>query len=66
MCVCVCVQGVISNILEENVVQPLLVSTSAVQLAAETVRSILKIDDLVCVCVCVNTCVYESGRYQFL
>ena len=28
-------------------VQPLLVSTSAIDLAAETVRSILKIDDIV-------------------
>lgn len=42
-----CVQGAITNILEENVVQPLLVSMSAVHLAAETVRSILKIDDIV-------------------
>ena len=41
-------QGAITNILEENVVQPLLVSTSAIHLAAETVRSILKIDDIVC------------------
>ena len=40
-------QGAITNILEENVVQPLLVSTSAVHLSAETVRSILKIDDIV-------------------
>ncbi|KAK2183974.1 hypothetical protein NP493_288g01032 [Ridgeia piscesae] len=40
-------KGAITNILEENVVQPLLVSTSALQLAAETVRSILKIDDIV-------------------
>lgn len=40
-------QGTITNILEENVLQPLLVSTSAIQLAAETVRSILKIDDIV-------------------
>jgi len=40
-------KGAITNILEENVVQPLLVSTSAVSLAAETVRSILKIDDIV-------------------
>lgn len=40
-------KGAITNILEENVVQPLLVSTSAVHLAAETVRSILKIDDIV-------------------
>merc|ERR1712062_686142 len=40
-------KGCITNILEENVVQPLLVSTSAVTLASETVRSILKIDDIV-------------------
>ncbi|CAB4055448.1 CCT4 [Lepeophtheirus salmonis] len=40
-------KGTITNILEENVVQPLLVSTSAISLAAETVRSILKIDDIV-------------------
>lgn len=40
-------QGGISNILEEMVVQPLLVSVSALTLATETVRSILKIDDVV-------------------
>ncbi|KAF6211305.1 hypothetical protein GE061_014422 [Apolygus lucorum] len=40
-------KGVITNILEENVVQPLLVSTSAITLATETVRSILKIDDII-------------------
>lgn len=40
-------KGAITNILEENVLQPLLVSTSAVHLAAETVRSIMKIDDIV-------------------
>lgn len=40
-------KGAVTNILEENVVQPLLVSISAVTLAAETVRSILKIDDIV-------------------
>jgi len=40
-------KGAITNILEENVVQPLLVSTSAIHLASETVRSILKIDDIV-------------------
>ncbi|KXJ25757.1 T-complex protein 1 subunit delta isoform X2 [Exaiptasia diaphana] len=40
-------KGTITNILEESVLQPLLVSTSAIQLAAETVRSILKIDDIV-------------------
>lgn len=37
-------KGTISNILEENVIQPLLVSTSAIQLAAETVKMIMKID----------------------
>jgi T-complex protein 1 subunit delta len=40
-------KGCITNILEENVVQPLLVSTSAIQLAAETVKMIMKIDDIV-------------------
>jgi T-complex protein 1 subunit delta len=40
-------KGAITNILEENVVQPLLVSTSCIHLASETVRSILKIDDIV-------------------
>lgn len=40
-------KGAITDILEENVVQPLLVSTSALSFATETVRSILKIDDIV-------------------
>lgn len=40
-------KGAITDILEENVVQPLLVSISAVTLASETVRSILKIDDII-------------------
>ena len=40
-------KGTISNILEENVLQPLLVSTSALELASETVRMIMKIDDIV-------------------
>lgn len=40
-------KGAITNMLEENVVQPLLVSVSAITLASETVRSILKIDDIV-------------------
>ncbi|XP_075059976.1 T-complex protein 1 subunit delta [Mixophyes fleayi] len=40
-------KGGISNILEELVVQPLLVSISCLTLATETVRSILKIDDVV-------------------
>lgn len=45
-----CFQGAITNILEENVVQPLLVSTSAIHLATETVKSIMKIDDIVSIC----------------
>lgn len=40
-------KGIISDILAENVVQPLLVSTSALNLATETVCMLLKIDDLV-------------------
>jgi len=40
-------KGQITNILEENVVQPMLVSTSALSLATECVRMILKIDDIV-------------------
>ncbi|KAJ1658418.1 T-complex protein 1 subunit delta [Dispira simplex] len=40
-------KGIISDILEENVIQPLLVSTSAIELATETVKMILKIDDIV-------------------
>lgn len=40
-------KGTISDILAENVVQPLLVSTASITLATETVRSILKIDDIV-------------------
>jgi len=40
-------KSVITDILEENVVQPLLVSISAITLASETVRSILKIDDII-------------------
>eukprot|EP00894_Picocystis_sp_ML_P005097 jgi/Pico_ML_1/55614/g1279.t1 len=40
-------RGCITNIYEENVVQPLLVSTSAISLASECVRMILKIDDVV-------------------
>ncbi|KAJ3379791.1 T-complex protein 1 subunit delta [Entophlyctis sp. JEL0112] len=48
-CGYVLLQGTITNILEENVVQPLLVSTSAIELAAETVKMIMKIDDIVAV-----------------
>mmetsp|Transcript_38155 Transcript_38155/g.73180 ORF Transcript_38155/g.73180 Transcript_38155/m.73180 type:complete len:544 (+) Transcript_38155:102-1733(+) len=40
-------KGTVTNILDENVVQPLLVSTSAITLATECVRMILKIDDIV-------------------
>lgn len=39
--------GSISNMVEEKVVQPLLVSTSSISMATETVRMILKIDDIV-------------------
>ncbi|KAJ9216162.1 hypothetical protein DTO166G4_2094 [Paecilomyces variotii] len=38
--------GVKDNITEERVLQPLLVSTSAIELAAETVKMILRIDDI--------------------
>jgi T-complex protein 1 subunit delta len=37
----------ITDMFEENVLQPLLVSTSAISLATETVRMIMKIDDVV-------------------
>lgn len=40
-------KGSVSDMTEENVLQPLLVSASAVSLAAETVSMILKIDDIV-------------------
>lgn len=40
-------KGAITDILAENVVQPLLVSISSITLATETIRSILKIDDIV-------------------
>lgn len=40
-------KGSITNMLEENVVQPLLVTTSAISLASECTRMILKIDDLI-------------------
>jgi len=40
-------KGKISNILDEQVVQPLLVSVSCLKMATETVRMILKIDDVV-------------------
>jgi len=39
--------GCVSNMMDENVVQPLLVSVSALKLSTETVMMILKIDDIV-------------------
>lgn len=39
--------GGVADMYEENIVQPLLVSSSALQLATETVCMILKIDDIV-------------------
>lgn len=39
--------GVITDMFAENVVQPLLVSMSAMRLSTETCRLILKIDDFV-------------------
>lgn len=39
--------GTVTDILAENVIQPLQVSISAINLASETVRSLLKIDDIV-------------------
>lgn len=44
-------RGCIADMAEERVLQPLLVTTSALTLATETVRSILKIDDIVSVLV---------------
>eukprot|EP00808_Paulinella_micropora_P020834 g18491.t1 len=40
-------KGKVTDILEDNVLQPLLVSTSVIGLATEAVRTILKIDDIV-------------------
>uniref|UniRef100_A0A0N5AIQ7 T-complex protein 1 subunit delta n=1 Tax=Syphacia muris TaxID=451379 RepID=A0A0N5AIQ7_9BILA len=40
-------KGYVTDIREENVLQPLLVTVSAIKLATECVRSILKIDDIV-------------------
>jgi T-complex protein 1 subunit delta len=40
-------KGAITDMAEENVVQPLLVTTSAIKLATETVCMILKIDDMI-------------------
>ena len=40
-------KGRVTNMPEERVLQPLLVTSSAINLATETVRMILKIDDIV-------------------
>jgi len=40
-------KGSITNIYDEKVVQPLLTSVSSIKMATETVRMILKIDDVV-------------------
>ncbi|VDK43639.1 unnamed protein product [Anisakis simplex] len=40
-------KGNVTDIREENVIQPLLVTASAIKQSAECVRSILKIDDIV-------------------
>lgn len=42
-------KGTVSDMVEENVIQPLLVTTSAIKLATEFVRMMLKIDDIVAV-----------------
>ncbi|PIO54927.1 hypothetical protein TELCIR_23698, partial [Teladorsagia circumcincta] len=39
-------KGYVTDIREENVLQPLMVTMSAITLASECVRSILKIDDI--------------------
>jgi len=39
-------KGGLSDMMKENIIQPLLVTTSAISLATETVRQILKIDDI--------------------
>ena len=40
-------KGTVSDMVEENVIQPLLVTSSMIRLATETVAMILKIDDIV-------------------
>jgi len=40
-------EGKICDMVEEDVLQPILVSISAITLATETVRMILKIDDII-------------------
>uniref|UniRef100_A0A0M3IJ26 T-complex protein 1 subunit delta n=1 Tax=Ascaris lumbricoides TaxID=6252 RepID=A0A0M3IJ26_ASCLU len=63
-------KGYVTDIREENVLQPLLVTSTAIKQAAECVRSILKIDDIVSnlfffYCLCFPHVVaieMESGR----
>ena len=43
-------RNTVSDMLQENVVQPLLVTTSAIDLATECVRMILKVDTCSLVC----------------
>ena len=50
-------KGQVTNMMEENVVQPLLVTTSAITLACECVRMILK------VCA-INSIIQHSSRLQ--
>ena len=40
-------KGIISNMFEQKVIQPSLVTISALKLATQVVRMILKIDDIV-------------------
>ena len=40
-------KGTITNMIDENVIQPSLVSSSILKLSTEVVRLILKIDDIV-------------------
>ncbi|ORM39703.1 T-complex protein 1 subunit delta [Babesia sp. Xinjiang] len=40
-------KGAVSNMIDDKVIQPMLVTLSAIKLAAETVMMILKIDDIV-------------------
>jgi len=47
-------RGAVTNIIEENVLQPLLVSTSAIELAAETVKMILRIGEDTTRCILVS------------
>lgn len=42
-----CKKGTVTNMFDENVIQPSLVTLSALKLATEVTRMILKIDDIV-------------------